>query len=579
MSPQQAEALLNSRHLSHDQRDAALGILTSQDRLVLVQGDAGTGKTTMLRHVREAAEAAGWTVRGLAYTGQAARELREHAGIDADTAHKFLAQVGDQSSPDRSPGKELWIVDENSMLGSRQMKELIERAEARQAKLILVGDTKQLAAIGSGRLFSELQERGVAQTYSLTQIKRQVEPSYKEAVEAMAAKHLDAAITRLSQDGRLHEYARHAQDRAARDQAKADVHQAIAIAYADRVQAGQDVLAVSPYREDARQLNAAIRIELQRRGLVGTENHTWQIRESKNIGPTERGFAASYQVGDTLVCLVPHRDQEGHGWKPGTVATVRAVETSTNALTVEIANKHGSAEIRRIHLTANVGPDGRQQADCFAGYETRQLPLSQGDTVVFLKNDRQIDVRNGQRGQVLEVSAAHMTVKLSDGRITSFGATEYNYLAHGYAVTDYKSQGTTTQTVLVHADAGQQPHLNAEGHLAPTRGNYQSFYVAVTRGREDVQVYTPDVAELRRHASMEVRKTSSLDRDQVGPETACVPQPRVDGHRGQAERQREEAGSAGNPAGTADRAADINSTHAQARVLEEKAAHAQHERE
>lgn len=525
MSPERADALLDARGLSEDQREAARGILTNRDRLLLVQGDAGTGKTTMLRHVREAAEAAGWTVRGLAYTGQAAKELREHAGIDADTAHKFLARVGDQPSPDRSPGKEIWIVDENTMIGSKQMKELIERAEAHRAKLVMVGDTKQLAAIGSGRLFAELQERGVAETYYLTQIKRQVDPAYKEIVEATAAKQITAALARLEEQGRLHEYAPRAKDKAERDQAKADVRQTIAIAYADRLQAGREVLAVSLYREDARQLNAVIREELQRRGLVGTENHRWHIRESKNIGPTEKGFAASYQLGDTLVCLVPHRNQEGQGWRPGAVATVRAVDKSTNALTVEIATKRGTAEIRQIHLTAKIGPHGKQQADCFSVYETREATLSKGDSVVFLKNDRQVDVRNGQRGQVLAVSDNHMIVRTSDGSVKSFGKSEYNYITLGYAVTDYKSQGATAQHVLIHADAEQQPRLNAEGHLAPSRANYQSFYVALTRGREDVQVYTPDVAELRTHASMEVRKTSSLEQDRPEPNATGVEKP------------------------------------------------------
>jgi conjugative relaxase-like TrwC/TraI family protein len=585
MTPERAEQVLSATQLSADQRDAARGILTSGDRIVLVQGDAGTGKTTMLRFIRDAAEAAGWTVRGVAYTGQAARELREHAGIDADTVHKFLAQVGDPSPADRSPGKELWIIDESSMLGSRHMKELIERADARDAKLILVGDTKQLAAIGSGRLFAELQERGVAQTYYLTQIKRQVDPSYKETVEAMAAKKIDAALSRLERDGRLHEYAGHLTDRAERDQAKADAHQTIASAYAERVHAGHEVLAVSLYRDDARKLNAAIRAVLQQRGLVGTEHHSWLVRDPKNIGPTEKGFAASYQIGDTLVCLVPHRDQEGHGWRPGTVATVRAVDQSTNALTVEVATKRGTAEIRQIHLTATVGPGGKQQADYFAAYESREAQFSQADTVVFLKNDRQIDVRNGQRGKVLDVSAAHMAVQLSDGRIVSFGASECNYLAHGYAVTDYKSQGATTQTVLVHADAGQQPRSNAEGHVAPPRANYQSFYVALTRGREDVQVYTPDIAELRRHASMEARKTSSLDRDQAGPDVASVPATRVDNQlvaatfREPAALRREEASQASRNADAADRTADRHSTHAQARAPEGKDAHSQLERE
>jgi conjugative relaxase-like TrwC/TraI family protein len=524
MTEEKAEALLNRLDLSEDQRAAAKGILTTRDRLVLIQGDAGTGKTTMLRAVREAAEAEGWTVRGLAYTGQAANELREAAGIQAETAHRTLAQLAEQ--PSRTTGKQVWVVDENSMLGSRQMNELIDRAREAQAKLVLVGDTKQLPSIGAGRLFAELQERQAAETYVLHEVKRQRDPSYREVVELAADKRIADAFARLARDGRLHEYARTG-TREEREAATAQIHQTMAVAYADRVRAGHEVLAVSLYREDARQLNAAIRTELQRRGLVATDSHAWQVREPKSLGPTEKGFAASYQSSDTLVCLVSHRDQEGHGWQPGTVATVRAVDPSSNTLTVALATRSGTPEIRQIHLTATIRPDGKQQADGFVAYESRFVEFARGETVVFLKNDRQFDVRNGQRGQILEVSDRHMTVRLSDGTIKSFGRSEYNYLTHGYAVTDFKSQGATAQHVLIHADAGQQPRPNAEGHLAPPRANYQSLYVALTRGREDVQVYTPDVEQLRAHASMELRKTSSLEPDRLEADAPdrTTPQP------------------------------------------------------
>jgi ATP-dependent exoDNAse (exonuclease V) alpha subunit len=405
-------------------------------------------------------------------------------------------------------GKQVWVVDESSMLGSREMHELIDRAREAQAKLVLVGDVKQLPSIGAGRLFAELQERQVAETYILHEVKRQRDPSYREVVELAADKRIADAFARLARDGRLHEYGRTGRDE--REAAPAPIHQSIAMAYAERVRAGHEVLAVSLSRVDVRQLNAAIRAELQRHGLVATEGHTWQVREPKSLGPTER-CAASYAVGDTLICLVPHRDQEGHGWPPGTVATVRAVAPSSNTLTVALATRSGTPEIRQIHLAAPIRPDGKQQADCFAAYESHSVDFARGETVVFLKNDRQLDVRNGQRGVILDVSDRHMTVRLADGAIKSFGRSEYNYLTHGYAVTDYKSQGATAQQVLIHADARQLPRPNAEGHLAPPRANFQSLYVALTRGREDVQVYTPDVAQLRAHASMELRKTSSLE--------------------------------------------------------------------
>jgi conjugative relaxase-like TrwC/TraI family protein len=496
-NPERAEALLSERGLSADQHAAAKAMLTSQDKVLLVQGNAGTGKTTMLKSVRDVAEAEGWTVRGLAYTGQASKELRGGAGIEADTLHRFLGRSAEQGAADQS--RQLWIVDESSMTGSRQLHALITAAEGHQAKLALVGDSKQLGAIGAGRLFAELQERGTAEVYHLTLIKRQTEPGYKQAAQALAQRRLDQAFTRLGQDGRLHEYAAHS----------SSIHQQIAHEYAERTAAGRDTLAVSLYRDDARELNHAIRAELQQRTLIDSENQKWQTLEAKNIEPVEKGFAASYRPGDTLVCLAPHRDRDGTGWKPGTVATVSGVDRSTNSLKVEVQGKDGAAETRTIHLVGQVGDSLRQQADCFATYETHQANFSKGETVVFLKNDRQLDVRNGQRGEVLSVSAQHMTVKLTDGSTRSFGSSEYRYLAHGYAMTDYKSQGSTARTVLVHADAAQRPRMNAEGHEAAPRANFQSLYVAATRGREDLQIWTPNLSQLRERAGEVYQKTST----------------------------------------------------------------------
>jgi conjugative relaxase-like TrwC/TraI family protein len=544
VDPERAEALLSERGLSADQHAAAKAMLTSQDKLLLVQGDAGTGKTTMLRSVREVAEAEGWTVSGLAYTGQASKELREGAGIEADTLHWFLGRSAEQGAADQSrQPRQLWIVDESSMTGSRQLHALITSAEQHQAKLALVGDSKQLSAIGAGRLFAELQERGAAEIYHLTEIKRQTEPGYKQAAEALAQKQLDQAFTRLAQDGRLHEYAAHS----------SSIHQQIAHEYAERTAAGRDTLAVSLYRDDARELNHAIRAELQQRSLIGGENQHWQTLEAKNLGPIEKGFAASYQGGDTLVCLAPHKDHDGLGWKPGAVATVTAIDRSTHTLTVAATDGRGTTETRQIQLTRKLEPNGKQQADLFASYEARESAFSRGDTVVFLKNDRQLDVRNGQRGEILNVSAQHMTVKMTDGSTRNFGSSEYRYLAHGYAMTDYKSQGSTTQTVLVHADAAQRPRMNAEGHEAAPRANFQSLYVAMTRGREDVQLWTPNLGQLRARASEVYEKTSTAsyserDRAQQQQKTDERDQGRQ-GERAEASRSASRGGDGGGRGG------------------------------
>ena len=87
---------------------------------------------------------------------------------------------------------------------------------------------------------------------------------------------------------------------------------------------------------------------------------------------------------------------------------------------------------------------------------------------------------------------------------------DYNYLDHGYAVTDYKSQGQTSRRVIFHANVER-----------PT--SYNSFYVAMTRGKDDLRVYTNGVEKLREQVKREITKTSSLDYS-----TRALPKPPIE---------------------------------------------------
>src|SRR6266446_3937123 len=130
--------------LGEDQLGVVRHILTSPDRLVAVEGKAGTGKTRALAYVRECATEAGWTVRGFAPTTTAAAVLKE-GGIDSTTVAAAF-----QTLPLRSQTQELWIVDEAGLLSNRQARELLDRAETVGAKVVLVGDRQQHRAVEAG---------------------------------------------------------------------------------------------------------------------------------------------------------------------------------------------------------------------------------------------------------------------------------------------------------------------------------------------------------------------------------------------------------------------------------------------
>jgi hypothetical protein len=133
------------------QADAATAV-AGHDALVLVVGPAGAGKTRMLTAAREDLRANTRPVFGLAPTAKAARTLERDTGMLADTVAKLLHEW---SRPDRPP-EWLWqlsrettvVVDEAGMISTPDLHRLVTLARHNDWRLVLVGDSRQLHAVG-----------------------------------------------------------------------------------------------------------------------------------------------------------------------------------------------------------------------------------------------------------------------------------------------------------------------------------------------------------------------------------------------------------------------------------------------
>lgn len=482
LTPQEAQEALEAHEkrqrvtrpgyeLSDDQRRAAEHILTSEDRYIGIQGGAGTGKTTMLEAVREQAEREGYEVKGYAPTGRAAVEL-EDAGIKSSrTIDSFLLsqeRSGNGREPER---RQLWIIDESSMVGSRKMHQLIDEAEKQNARVVMVGDTRQLQAIEAGPVFDRLQKSGALRTIEMSEIQRQTEPGYRDAAQELAARRTDRALDKLESQGRIREI----NDRDQR------LHAVVSEAVKDDKQR----IVVTAGNADRRELNDRIREELREQGRISREEITVTIREPKNLQPAEKHFAQSYDPGDLVIA-----SRAGILGRAGAEARVLDVDRDRHTVTV----RSPDGKEREIDLKTH----GRD----LTVYSEREQVFSAGDRVVFLKNDRGRELSNGQAGQIKELDRdGNVKVTLNNGKTKDFNLkTQYNYIDHGYAVTAYKAQGQTSREVIYHADTGR-------GDLS-----YNQVYVAATRGREDIKIVTDDKEQFRERAREEQTKTFTLDR-------------------------------------------------------------------
>ena len=180
-----------------DQRRAAEQLLTSPDRITALQGYAGTAKTTtVLATFGREIEARGVSVIALAPTASAAMVLGEALGTRGDTVARHLL------SPERpQSGRPIaWIVDEASLLSARDTARLFDLAEKQNARVVLVGDVKQLGSVEAGAPFAQLQSAGMA-TARLGEIVRQTNIATKEAVLASIEGDAKKALAALDRGG------------------------------------------------------------------------------------------------------------------------------------------------------------------------------------------------------------------------------------------------------------------------------------------------------------------------------------------------------------------------------------------
>lgn len=193
--------VIASRQRFSDEQGMALQHIAQEDggSIRIVAGMAGTGKTTLLQAARMSWELEGFSVYGAALSGRAARGLQEGAGIESRTLHRMLWDL--EHGKMELDDKAVLVVDEAGMVGTRQMARLVSLVEEAGAKLVLVGDARQLQPIEAGGVFPEMAKRlGAAQ---LDQIVRQREEWAREAVVSFASGDAREGLRAYAQRGLL----------------------------------------------------------------------------------------------------------------------------------------------------------------------------------------------------------------------------------------------------------------------------------------------------------------------------------------------------------------------------------------
>ena len=298
--------------LTAAQHEVAIGLLVSGHRFDLVMGVAGSGKTTTLAAVRAGFESAGYIVLGTATSGQAAKNLGEGAGIESRTVASLSWRL-DHNTLELSD-RHVLILDEGAMTSDVDLARLLTAAERSGAKLIIVGDDRQLGAIGPGGALTALAERHPEQLWALTDNLRQNDPAERTALCQLRDGDIAAAVAWYARNGRVHPVPdrRRAVTRMIR-------------AWASDIDVGREPILLAYRRDNVESLNNVAR------GL-------WE-RSGRLTGPelTAPGGRA-YRAGDQVITLAP--GPKG-AWVTSQAARVTAVDPEAQTITA-------------------VTPDGRQ---------------------------------------------------------------------------------------------------------------------------------------------------------------------------------------------------------------------------
>jgi Ti-type conjugative transfer relaxase TraA len=293
--------------LSGEQADALAHIADGRD-LGIVVGYAGTGKSAMLGVAREAWEAAGYEVRGVAISGIAAENLENGSGIASRTIASM--EHGWGQGRDLLTTRDVLVIDEAGMVGTRQLERVLSHAAEAGAKVVLVGDPQQLQAIEAGAAFRSIHERhGGAE---IGEVRRQREDWQRDATRDLANGKTGNALEAYRSHGMVHE----AQTR---EQARGDL-----IDRWDRDrQASPDRsrIILTHTNDEVRALNEAARTRKRVAGDLGSEVHVAVERG-------DRGFAS----GDRVMFL---QNERGLGVKNGTLGTIDQVNSRSMIVRVD----------------------------------------------------------------------------------------------------------------------------------------------------------------------------------------------------------------------------------------------------
>ena len=481
-----------SKHdLNPGQLAAATLIVSSADKIVAIQGVAGSGKSTMLQAVAQTfegaarvAESGGKRLHGLAFQTKMVGDLKEGAGIEAQTIASFIWQnerfLTDRTSPaavaKRAEMKDtILAVDEASMVSTDDMVKLINITEALGAdKLVLVGDRKQLGSINAGKAFSLTQAGGITITWMNENLRQKTDQLRTVATLANTGK-ASTALKVLGDKVVTNENpALHAAERW--------------LALSPEERAATAVFASG--RDSRATINNRIQEGLAAEGTLKGEGLRITVRERVNLTTEEMRYAKNYEKGQIL-------DVTGK---------VPELKLERGTFTVVGVTPGGKVQLDFHGRKIKIDPqklDPTNKLDRLELSTPKAIRIHEGETIRWTDKDKNRELDRSALARVTSIDSKGVTVETANKQVLTLqhGDAMLSRLDLGYSLNMHMAQGVT-------ADKGIMALSSAETNLT----NQQLFNVGVTRVRSDLTVVVNDQEKVSRQLDRNTGiKTSAME--------------------------------------------------------------------
>jgi ATP-dependent exoDNAse (exonuclease V) alpha subunit len=488
--------------MSDGQKEAVALALSSSDRHIGIVGAAGAGKTTSMELIVQQYRAAGYEIVGVAPSAAAASELKS-AGCD-DTRTLASAILAKQEQDEEGQKKQkLYILDEAGMVSARDMDAFLRKADAENARTILVGDPLQLSAVEAGSPYAQMLKTGAIRHANIDEIQRQKDPRLREIAQAFAggdaargvelAKPYMRQIQPQAQDyaaAGLEDGATTTRGRVPAEARRAALARAAAEAYlALSPDERARTLMLASTNQTRREINRRVREGLETEGVLrGAEiqiNALDKLDITREAATRAEKYRAKNADSRVIVALSQDiKDKSGN------------IEARRGSIWYVADNSRGKLTLRSLDAMDQREISIDPAKTKLKAYEERKIALKIGDQIIFRENDRERGILNGTRARIVSTDQRGVIAETEGGERVKLKSAES--IDYAYARTVHSSQGATVDRAIVVGES-------SGASMA------ESAYVACSRERIGLQIITDDPERLSKSWGKFAEKRFALD--------------------------------------------------------------------